>query len=139
MYQPIIQRSYLTEIKLSTAPTANQRIFFLDIPELRDDEQGKVVIVGVECFNATSLITSPNLNAVVATVAGMTLTLTEQSTETIFQYVCSDLNPSANSGVIRMFNKKRINIPKSYITIFSIAGIAINQAVIFNFLYEKVK
>jgi hypothetical protein len=135
MNQPIIQNSYLTEIKLSSAPAANQRIKFIDVPELSQRMKG-ALIVGVQLFNATALTTSPNGFAVVPTLAGIVLTLTEASLESIYQFPCFDLQPANNSGFIRMFNKKKINISKSYITIFDATGIAINQAVVVNFIYE---
>ena len=133
--QPIISNSYLTEIKLQSAPTANQRLKFLDVPELSQRMKGAMVI-GVQCFNATNLTTSPNGFAVVPTLAGIVLTLVEESLESIYQYPCTDLQPSLNSGFIRMFNRKKINISKSYITIFDAVGIAVNQAVVVNFIYE---
>jgi hypothetical protein len=134
-HQPIIRRSYLTEIKLSLAPSTNQRIFFLDVPELR---AVSALVVGIECFNADYLTTSPNGNPVVSTVTGMILTVAESSTETVYQYPCQDLVPGVNSGLIRMFNNKPVNLPKSYITITNITGLNTGDSVIFNFIYISV-
>jgi hypothetical protein len=135
MEQPIIQRSYLAEIKLSLAPAANQRIFFLDVPELR---AVNAMMTGIEVFDVNSLVTSPNGNPVVTAVTGIIVTFAEASTETVYQYPCFDLTPNNNSGLIRLFNKKKINLPKSYITILNSTGLNQNDAVVFNFIYESI-
>ncbi len=134
MYQPIIGRSYLTEIKLVNAPSVGQKVPFLDVPQLRN-----VYTVGIECFTATQLTRSPNSNAVVTVVTGMVLTLAINNTEEVFQIPCIDLVPGSNSGLIRMFKNKIVNLPKSYITIFDTGVLAQNEAVVFNFIYEKMR
>lgn len=136
-YLPVAQRTYLTEIKLQNAIAVGQRIPFLDVPELSQRGLG-AMIYAIECFNATDLSVSPNGNAVCPLVTGMVVTFAEEATETVFQYPCNDLRPANNSGLIRMFNNKKINLPKSYITLFSVAGIAQNQSVLFNFYYATV-
>lgn len=132
-YQPIIDRSYLTEIKLVNAPGAGQKVPFIDIPMLRG-----VYSIGVECFYSPQLTISPNSNTVVALVTGMVLTLTVNTTEEVFQFPCFDLVPGNNSGLIRMLHNKVINLPKSYITILDVTGLNQNESVLFNFIYRKV-
>lgn len=135
MYQPIIKKSYLTEIKLTLTPAVGTRIFFVDVPELSQREH-EVYVTGIECFNATYLTQTPNGNTTVSTVAGLVLTVAEASTENVFQYPCTDLQPGLNGGFIRVFNKKKINLSKCYVTILDATSLSVNQAVLFNFLYE---
>lgn len=134
MYQPIINRSYLTEIKFVNTPSAGAKVPFLDVPQLRN-----VYTVGLECFTATQLTVSPNSNTVVTAVTGLVLTLAVNNTEEVYQIPCIDLVPGSNSGLIRLFKNKTVNLPKSYITILDTSGLSINQAVLFNFIYEKMR
>jgi len=132
MYQPIIKNTYTVEVVLNAAPSAGQKIKFVDIPQIRD-----VYTVGIQCFQRAQLTTSPSSLLVVTTIAGMTVTFAEQSSEDVFLYPCTDLNPALNSGITRMFKQKVLNFPKSYITINDATGLAVNQSVIFNILYYK--
>jgi hypothetical protein len=75
----------------------------------------------------------------VGTTNGIIVTFAEASTETVYQYPLSDLIPGNNAGLIRLFNDKEINLPKSYITILDPTNLNIDDAVIFNFIYESVK
>lgn len=132
MYQPIINRTYLTEIKLVNGPVAGQKINFNDVPQLRD-----VVTVGLECFYNAQLTISPNSNTVVTLVTGLVLTMVVDTTEEVFQMPCIDLVPGSNSGLIRLFRNKVFNLPKSYITILDATNLNQNESVLFNFIYEK--
>jgi len=132
MYQPIINRTYLTEVEFVNTPSAGGKFQFLDIPQLRGMQT-----VGLECFTATQLTTSPNSKVVVAAVTGLVLTLAIDNVEEVFQIPCIDLVPGSNSGLIRLFKNKIINLPKSYVTILNPAGLSINEVVLFNFIYEK--
>ena len=132
MYQPVIDYSYLAEIKLVNAPAANQKVNFLDIPQIRN-----VKTIGIECFRRADLTISPNSNTVVAVLTGMVLTLAIGSKEDVYLMPCEDLRPATNSGLIRLFKEKTINFPKSYITILDATGLAVNEALIFNIIYRK--
>jgi hypothetical protein len=129
---PIAQYTYLAEIKLVNAPANGQKVPFLDIPQLRN-----VKTIGIECFKLTDLTISPNSNTVVSVLTGMVLTLAIQSAEDIYLYPCNDLNPALNSGLIRPFAEKKIDFPKSYITILDSTGLSQNESVLFNIIYRK--
>lgn len=131
MYQPIINRSYLTEVLFTNTPSVGMRVMFLDIPQLRN-----VTTVGLECFTATQLTTSPNSKVVVTAVTGIVLTLAIGNVEEVFQVPCIDLVPGSNSGLIRLLKNKTINLPKSYITVLDATGLVIDTSVLFNFIYE---
>lgn len=140
MYQPVIQNSYLAEIKLVNAPAAGQKVNFLDIPQLRDDPRDprrRVFTVGISCYNSSQLAVSPNSNTVVATLTGIVVTFAIHSTEEIFQIPAIDLNSATNSGLIRLFKDKVINFPKSYITILDATGLNQNESVLFNIIYRR--
>lgn len=140
MYQPVIQNSYLAEIKLVNVPAAGQKVNFLDIPQLRDDPSDprrRVLTVGVSSYSAAQLTTSPNANTVVSTLVGLVATFAIHSTEEIFQIPVADLNSATNSGLIRLFKDKVINFPKSYITILDATGLNQNESVLFNVIYRR--
>lgn len=134
MEQPIIQRTYLTEIQLTQTPAAGQNPPFLNIPQLRAEN---AIIQGIQCFDSDSLATSPSALTVVSVLSGIVVTLVEASTENVYKYPCTDLLPTANSGFIRVFKNKKIDLSKSYITILNAAGLSINQSVVFNFIYKN--
>lgn len=140
MYQPVIQNSYLAEIKLVNVPAAGQKVNFLDIPQLRDDPRDprrRVLTVGISAYDAGQLTTSPNSNVVVSTLIGLVVTFAIHSTEELFQMPVSDLNSASNSGLIRLFKNKVINFPKSYITILDATGLNQNESVLFNIIYSR--
>lgn len=140
MYQPVIELSYLTEVKLVNTPTNGQRVNFLDIPQLRDNPNNpkfRVKTIGIECFDVNTLTISPNSNVVVGKLTGLVVTFAIGSTEEIFQFPCNDLNTPTNSGLIRLFKEKTINFPKSYITIVDATGLNVNESVIFNVIYKR--
>lgn len=131
MYQPVIFRSYLTEVKLVNPPTNGDKVPFLDIPQIRN-----VRTIGIECFQRADLSVTPNSNVTVNLLTGMIVTFSVQSTEEIYQFPCNDLRPANNAGLIRLFKEKVINFPKSYITIMDNTGLSQNEAVLFNIIYQ---
>lgn len=140
MYQPVIQNSYLAEIKLVNVPANGQKVNFLDIPQLRDDPRDprrRVFTVGISSYDINQLAISPNSNPVVSTLAGLVVTFAIHSTEEIFQIPVIDLNSVSNSGLIRLFKDKIINFPKSYITILDSTGLNQNDSVLFNVIYRR--
>lgn len=134
MYQPVINRSYLTEVKLVNVPSNGQKVPFLDVPQLRN-----VFTTSITAYTATQLTTSPQSNIVVGSLVGLVLTLAIVNTEEVYQIPCIDLQPQSNSGLMRLFKNKQVNLPKSYITILDATGLNQNESVVFNFIYEKMK
>lgn len=128
----IIRNSYLAEIQFTLAPANNQRVQFLDIPQLRD-----VDIVGVEAFSASELTISPNGNTMIANLKGLLLTLCVGSTEKFYQMPCYTLESPNQGGIIREFARIPITLTKSYVTIVDAATITQNYSVCFNFYYNQ--
>lgn len=127
----VIEKSYLAEINFSNAPNNGQRVYFLDIPELR----GKVV-KAVEAFSANELNISPNGKNIIGNTKGILLTLTDDSTENYYQWPAFSLEAAQNGGIIRTIKARKIDLTKSYVTIADATTIAQNQSVCFNFYYE---
>ncbi len=137
MYQPVIEFSYLTEIKITNVPAANQTYPFVDYPQLRLKMQA-VKVIGISCFTRTQLTKSPNSNTLVSAVTGMVLTLqVSDSSQDVYLIPCIDLVSGSNSGLIRLFKEKLINFTKSYITILDAAALAQGESVCFNIIYRK--
>jgi hypothetical protein len=134
MLQPIVEKSYLVELNLGTVVGAQRQVNFQFIPQLKD-----AIIYGVEVFSATQVSLSPNGATVVSTLglADLTVTFAVGDDQDVFLQPCADLNPALVAGFIRMYNNKRFNLTKSFITMQGVANIAANQAVLFNFFYRS--
>jgi hypothetical protein len=131
----IITNSYLVELNLPTI-SQGQRYTFLDVPQLR---YNAVTIDAVESINADQLATSPNLKTLIpaAAMKNIVVTLVVDETEEIYQLPYFTLNAASNSGIIREFANKRINLVKSYATILNTTGLTAAQSLCFNFFYKK--
>lgn len=131
----IITNSYLVELNLPTI-SQGQRYTFLDVPQLR---YNAVTIDAIESITDSQLSVSPNLKNVVpnAAMKNIVVTLVVNETEEIYQLPYFTLNAASNSGIIREFANKRINLVKSYATILSTTGLTAGQSLCFNFFYKK--
>ena len=133
MLQPITEKSYLVELNLGTVAVQKQ-INFQFIPQLEGS-----LIYGIQSFSSTQLSLSPNGSNVVtaAGLADLTVTFVVGDMQDVFLLPVADLNSPLIQGFIRMFNNKKLNLTKSFVTIQSVATVANNQSILFNFLYRK--
>lgn len=131
--QPIIEKSYLVEVNLGTVAVQKQ-VNFSFIPQLEGS-----TIYGIQSFSATQCALTPNGSTTVAAagLASLTVTFVVGDTQEIFLLPVADLNSPLIYGFIRMFNNKRLNLTKSYVTIQSTASVNNNEAILFNFIYRK--
>jgi hypothetical protein len=131
-----ITRSYLVELFLGTAaPGQGASINFNDFPELRD-----VYITGVQVCSNVYLSNAPSgrVNTASANLPGIVLNLLDTNTNIrIYNYPTFDLEPANVSGYYRDFVPFKLNLVKSYITIFQNIGIGANESLCFNFLYIR--
>jgi hypothetical protein len=132
MIQPIIEKSYLVELNLGTVAVQKQ-INFSFIPQLEGTQ-----IYGIQAFSSNELATSPNGSTVVSTggLGNLTVTFVVGDVQEVFLLPVADLNSPLIYGFIRMFNNKRLNLTKSFVTIQSIANVNSNESVLFNFIYR---
>ncbi len=133
MLQPITKNSYLVELNLGTIGVQRQ-INFSFIPQLEGSQ-----IYGIQSFSATQMAVSPNGSTVIvaAGLASLTVTFVVGDTQELFLIPCADLNSPLIAGFIRMFNDKRLNLTKSFVTIQSAANLNNNESILFNFHYQK--
>jgi hypothetical protein len=133
MLQPITEKSYLVEVNLGTVAVQKQ-INFQFIPQLEGS-----LIYGIQSFSSTQLSASPNGSTVVSAVglADLTVTFVVGDMQDVFLLPVADLNSPLIQGFIRMFNNKKLNLTKSFVTIQSVATVANNESILFNFLYRK--
>jgi hypothetical protein len=133
MLQPITEKSYLVELNLGTVAVQKQ-VNFQFIPQLEGS-----TIYGIQSFSRTQTALSPNGSAVVtaAGLADLTVTFVVGDTQDVFLLPVADLNSPLIFGFIRMFNNKKLNLTKSFVTIQSVATVANNESILFNFLYKK--
>lgn len=132
MDQPIIHKSYLVEIPIP-APANQQQINFNFIPQLEGS-----TIYGVSAYASPVLSTSPNGATLVsaAGLAAIAVTFAVGDNQDVYLMPCVDLYSPTIGGFIRIFNNKKLNLTKSYITILNAGAITANQAVCFNFIYR---
>jgi hypothetical protein len=132
MLQPITEKSYLVEVNLGTIAVQKQ-INFAFIPQLEGS-----TIYGIQSFNATQITLSPNGSTPVSAtgIASLTVTFVVGDMQEVFLLPVSDLNSPLIYGFIRMFNNKKLNLTKSFVTIQSVANINNNEVILFNFLYR---
>lgn len=133
MLQPITEKSYLVELNLGTVGVQKQ-VNFQFIPQLEGS-----LIYGIQSFSSTQLSLSPNGSSVVtaAGLADLTVTFVVGDMQDVFLLPVADLNSPLIQGFIRMFNNKKLNLTKSFVTIQSTATVANNESILFNFLYRK--
>jgi hypothetical protein len=131
MLQPITKRSYLVELNLGTIGVQRQ-INFAFIPQLEG-----ALIYGIQSFSVSQVAASPNGSVVVssAALASLTVTFVVGDTQDIYLLSVADLNSPLIAGFIRMFDNKKLNLTKSFVTIQSVANLNNNESVLFNFLY----
>lgn len=132
MIQPIIEKSYLVEINLGT-PAVQKTINFQFIPQLEGS-----TIYGIQTFSVTDVASAPSGAAVVSTagLASCVVTFSVGDNQDIYLMPCSDLRSANNSGFQRMFNNKKLNLTKSFITILNTGSITANDTILFQFLYR---
>lgn len=130
--QPIAEKTYTVELNLGTVAVQKQ-INFNFVPQLEGKE-----IYAIQVFSRTDMQLSPNGSTMVTQVglADLTVTFTVDDTQDIFLYPVSDLNSPLQNGFIRMFKNKRLNLTKSFVTIQSVATVANNESVVFQFIYR---
>lgn len=131
--QPIIERSYLTEVNLGTV-SVGRTINFQYIPELQD-----VTVYGIQVYAGEDQQTSPNGAAVVpnAGLPSIAVTLVVGDDEIVTRQSCFDLRSANVAGFVRTYANQKINLVKSYITLVSVTGISNNQSILFNFIYRR--
>lgn len=134
MLQPIIKRSYLTEVNMATV-TASQKYNFDNIPELNRKD---VIITGISAYTASSLVSSPNQKTVIAdaAAANFVVTLATAESERIYRIPYYDLVSRTNAGLIRLFDKLNLNLTKCYVTCLNTAGVNAGESLVFNLIYE---
>lgn len=133
MYQPIIKNSYLVEVNLGTL-AAQKQINFQFIPQLEGS-----IIYGIQAFSSSDLLASPNGQNVPSTagLASLTVTFSVGDNQDIFLMPVSDLRSVNIAGFVRMFDNKRLNLTKSFVTINSVTNLNNNESVCFQFIYRK--
>lgn len=131
-----ITRSYLVELYFGTiAPGQGAQFTFADYPELKD-----VYITGVMAVPANYLSLAPSGRANITNVntPGLVLNLLDVNTNIkIYNYPVFDLVPGNSGGFYRDFVPFRLNLVKSFVTVFQNIGIGANESLCFNFLYIR--
>lgn len=132
----LTNRFYLAEINLTTS-SQNQRYYFADIPTLR---YGTIEVEAIVAFDADQLGLAPSGNTVVGAteVPGLTLTLSiADEEESVYQLPYYDLVPALNGGLIRLFNKTKINLVKSFVTITKASVVTQTHSCLFGFHFNQ--
>lgn len=113
--QPI-QRSQLITVVLPAATATGAKIFFPDIPELRD-----ALVDGLETYVDSELAADLSGNAVVsaATLAFLAVSLVQESDRRAMDFPAQSLRASAYGGMYKEFTGWRLNWQKCYVQLVS--------------------
>ena len=132
-----IRNSYLTEIDFTAAPTAGDKIFFKDYPNLTNRNGKEIIFTGVEAYYIDVLNTSPNGVQLLSLteLSKLTITIAVGSNEKLYKMPATNLCTFLNGGFIRKLNNLEVTITKCYVTV-NAGGITANRAVCFNWYYE---
>jgi len=134
MLQPVTKRSYNFEIQLGTIASQKK------INMVWNSELDNVAVYGIQALSVDDMIVSPSQSSLVSTagLASIVVTFSVMDDEQVYQYPLTDLRSANQSGFIRMFDNKKINIPKSYLTIISTSNLTDNTSVMLNFHFERL-
>lgn len=132
MTQPIIEKSYLVELNLGT-PAANSQKNFAFIPQLEGSQ-----IYAVQAFTAAQIAVAPSGATVIAAAgaASLALTFCVGSDQDFYLFPYYDLISANNAGFIRMINNKKLNLTKSFVTMFTATNLNANESILLNFIYR---
>lgn len=133
--KPII-RSYLIEANLgATVPGNGTNLIFTDYPQLR-----KIYVCGIQAFDQSQVLLSPQGRSVVPALNGTLLTLIDENQkELIYKYPMQDLNPFNTSGFYRDIRPFPLQLTKSYLTIQDNTGLSANESFLLNVFYFESK
>lgn len=125
-----IDRSQLVTVNLPAALAVGGRVFFPDVPELRERE-----VYGAELFDVTRLAASPDgvASASVAQAANLVLVLTDKSDQRLREYPLNGLNSNLLAGIYKTWTPFRVNWQQSYVlAVGAVGGVSVNLAVFFH-------
>jgi hypothetical protein len=95
-------------------------------------------VYGLQCFVADDIAVTPTSKTVVslAGAANLMVTLVVGQDQENFAMPYLDLRPASNSGLIRTFKNKLLNITSCFITLNSVANLAAGQSVYIQAIYK---
>lgn len=128
-----IKNNYLVEINIPNNATGT-RVYFPDIPKLRDK-----FITGADAVNSSVLSISPNGNTIIGNARALLVTLVTVdggNQEAVFQMPYYDLVASLNGGIVKQFNRLKVNMQKSYLFIADGSLITAGHSAAIVFYYE---
>ena len=131
----VIKNSYLAAINFITAPGNGQKLFFNDIPVLRDKK-----ITAVEVLTAGDLAVDPSLKTVIADADAEQVTITmvnKRNQEFVYNTPVLNFSPRNQNGIIRTISPTILDLQRSYILITDNTGISAGESICFNFYYEN--
>lgn len=133
LIQPITKRYLSIEVPLGAIISAGNRVQFNFNPDVQTG-----MIYAIQAFSVADWATSPSGAAVVSTagLASLLLTLVIGENEEVQQMPISDLRSANVNGFIRLFDNKKVNLVKSYISIVSTTGLAANNSLMLGLHYQ---
>lgn len=130
----MIFRSKLVELQLPANIANGDQYNFANDADLQD-----AFIVGVIAYTAQQFALAPSGAPVIASNAGIGLTVTELSQkERIRTMPLADFNTQLQGGFVRYFYPFRLNWQDSYVTLFDASLIQPEESVLVNVFYIPV-
>jgi hypothetical protein len=128
---------YLVEINFGTVAN-NNRYLIGNVPQLKN-----VLITGIEVCTRSTYVNSINGNATIIDASGIALSLTyykrESQLEELLNIPCAALDAFGLTcnGFMPLFDRIKVDLSKSYVTILDASAISSNQSILLSFYYEK--
>lgn len=126
-----LQRTQLIGVVIPQLTGAGAKIYFPDIPELRD-----AVVDGLEVYTSGELAQMPDGNTVVASLEGATVNLVQESDRRGQDFPLFALNSSNYGGIWKEFTGWRLNWQKCYVQVVDGSISAVTAAVAINVFYH---
>ena len=130
-----IERSYLTEILVTTAPGAGVKYMF---PSSLGDLNNET-FYAFEAYSSSEINATPLTYATPVPISGYRsamLVLLNDVDERVRQMPLINLIPQQNGGIQREFKPFKMNLAKCYIQLNSATGVTAAQGFVLNLIYK---
>jgi hypothetical protein len=136
----IISNSILCEIRIDGTVATGARIPFSENQKISsNDFEKKYLVYGLFVYNQTQLAVSPSNRTVLASNAGLAITLMTGNTEKVFYSPLNQYSTFLNGGIFYDIEPFVINYPACYLTVLDTTTTITGQSVCFSLLFKNRK
>lgn len=136
----IIKQSQLVEAVITAAPAVGLQFNFSDNQEL---SHNNIELYALQAYSEAQLAKSPISQATLVGTTGVpsvVVTFVDDTNNEVVQRIpLYDIIRSNNGGFYTLVEPLRVNLTKCYIQLVDTTGLSINESVVFNFVYRKLR